>query len=520
MPRIDVPVKTDGSATYHIDVRIPDMVYAAVAASPVPGGRLKSYDFDAIKDRPGVIAAVELQQTAEELSNADLRSGIAVVADNYYRARTALDLMPIEWDFQGNDQYSYSGMDSKAQELLGEEAEHAEEVRGDPRPMISDAQDVVTGDYSRPYEAHVTMAPPSAVADVTPDKVDVWSFTQNVSATLLLAAEQAGMDPSQVFVHGSYMGGGFGNGNHTDVPRQAVEVSKQVGRPVKVVWSREEDVMQNRARPPVWARFQAVLGDDGLPTAWLSRAVGESQRPDYADRAIANMPYNVPNYRYERHIVPSNIPIGPHRAPGVNSNTFAIEQFVDEMALAGDWDPLEWRIKMTEGNERYQRVLQKMKEIGGFTPELGRGQGMGVAVVEDHGTIAGAIATVEVTRRGTLYIDKVLLVTNSGYVLNPRAATEQIKSSVAWELSHALYGGLRFENGRFMNTNFDTYHIMRIPDMPEVEHVFAPSEDQWWGGYGEPGGPPTPAAVANAIYFATGKRVRTTPILAHDLTWS
>jgi isoquinoline 1-oxidoreductase beta subunit len=519
-PRMDVDLKTNGSAIYPIDVQVPGMVYAAVRACPVPGGRLVSYDFEAIRNRPGIIAAVELEQLSDELANADLRSGIAVVADNYYRAKTALDLMPIEWDFGPGAEYSYAGMTAQATELLAEEAGHAEEVRGDPRPILASSDSVITGDYGRPYEAHVSMCPPSAVVDVKEDRVDVWSYTQNVAATLLLVADQIGRDPADVFVHGTFQGGAFGNGNHTDVPRQAAEISRQVGRPVKVIWSREEDVMQNRSRPPVWGRFSAVLGDDGLPTAFLGRAVGEIRNPAYADRGIANSPYQVPNFRYERHVVPTNMPVGPHRAPGNNSNAFMMEQFVDEMALAGDWDPLEWRLKMTEGNEPWQRVLLKMKEVGGFTTDLPRGTGMGIGVVESHGSVVGAIATVEVSRRGALYIDKVLIVSNSGYVINPRAANEQVKSCVAWELSHVLYGGLDFRNGRFQNANFDNYRIMRFPDMPDVESVFAMSEDGWWGGFGETAGPPTPPAVANAIYFATGKRVRTTPIVNHDLSWS
>jgi isoquinoline 1-oxidoreductase beta subunit len=411
-------------------------------------------------------------------------------------------------------------MDTQARELLGQPAEYAEEVRGDPRPLIDSAQTVVAGDYSRPYECHVPMSPPAAVANVTAERVDVWSMTQNVAATLLLAAEQAGRDPSEVFVYGTYQGGAFGLGNQTDVPRQAVEISKQVGRPVKVIWTREEDVRQARTRPPVWARFQAVLGDDGLPTAFLSRAVGEIKNPGYADRGINNMPYMVPNFRYERHIVPTNLPIGPNRAPGNNNNGFAIEQFVDEVALAGGWDPLEWRLKMTEGNERWQRVLMRLKEESGFTTDLPPGIGMGIAVVESHGSTVGACATVEVTRRGSLFIDKVLIVSNSGYTINPRAAAEQSKSCVGWELSHALYGGLQFSEGRIQNVNFDNYHLMRMPDMPQVEVIMDNSEDQWWGGFGETAVPPTPPAVANAIFFATGKRVRSTPIIAHDLSWS
>lgn len=520
VPRMDVAPKVDGSAVYPIDVRLPGMVYAAVRSSPVPGGRLKSYNFDAIKGRPGVIAAVELKQTKDKLANPDLRSGIAVVADSYYRAKTALDLMPIEWDFKGGEKYSFEGMDSQARDLLGKEAKHAEEVRGDPRPILSKSDKVIKGEYARPYDCHVTMCPPSAVANVTAERVDVWSFTQNVAATLLLAADQAGRDPKDVYVHGTYQGGGFGNGNGTHVPRQAVEISKQIGRPVKVVWSRDEDVLQARSRPPIWARFEAVLGEDRLPTAMIARTVGVPQNAAYSDRGIANTPYKVANFRYERHIVDTIMPIGPNRAPGNNSNGFTIEQFVDEVALAGGWDPLEWRIKMTEGNERWQRVLLKLKEVAGFTTKMPRGKGMGIAVVESHGSTVGACATVEVSRRGQLFIEKILIVTNSGYVINPMAANEQVKSCIAWELSHALYGGLNLQKGQFQNVNFDNYKLMRMPDMPQVESVFAMSQDNWWGGFGETAGPPTPPAVANAIFFATGKRVRSTPMLKHDLSWA
>jgi isoquinoline 1-oxidoreductase beta subunit len=518
--RMDIAPKVDGSAIYPIDVRLPGMVYAAVKASPVPGGKVKSFNFDAIKGRPGIITAIELKQTKDKLANPDLRSAVAVVADSFYRAKTALDLMPIEWDFGSNTQYSYSGMDAQAKELMGKDAQHAEEVRGDPRPILAQGGKTVTGDFSRPYECHATMSPPAAVANVTAERVDVWSFTQNVAATLLIAANQAGRDPKDVFVHGTFQGGGFGNGNATDVPRQAVEISKQLGKPVKVIWTREEDTRQARTRPPIWARFNAVLDDKGLPTAMRARTVGETTVPDYADRGITNMAYNVPNYRYERHVVPTNMPVGPNRAPGNNNNGFVIEQFADEMALAGGWDPLEWRLKMTEGNERWQRVLLKMKEVGGFKTDLGKGRGMGIAVVESHGSTVGAIATVEVTRRGQLFIEKILIVSNSGWVINPRAATEQVKSCIAWELSHALYGGLNVENGQITNVNFDNYKLMRFPDMPQVESVFAMSQGDWWGGFGETAGPPTPPAVANAIFFATGKRVRSTPIIKHDLSWS
>ena len=519
-PRMDVAHKVNGSAIYPIDVRVPGMVYAAVKASPVPGGKLKSFNFEAIKNRPGVIAAIELKQTKTKLQNADMRSAIVVVADSFYRAKTALDLMPVEWDLGPGADNSYEKMNGLARELMNQEGKHAEEVRGDPRPILAKGGKVVTGDYARPYECHVPMGTPACVANVTPERVDIWSFTQNVAATLLMAADQSGRNPKDVFVHGVYQSGAFGLGNAIDVVRQAVEVSKQIGKPVKLIWTREENILQARSRPPIWAKFEATIGDDGLPTAMLARAVGESEVPDYADRGIANMSYKVPHYRYERQVVPTNIPVGPNRAPGNNNNGFTIESYVDEMALAGGWDPLEWRLKMTEGNEPWQRVLKRLKEVSGFTTKLPKGRGMGIAVVESHGSVVGACATVEVTRRGALNIEKILIVSNTGYCINPRAAKEQVYGSCAWELSHAMYGGLTLQGGRFQNINFDTYKLLRMPDMPSIESVFDMSENNWWGGFGETAGPPTPPAVANAIFFATGKRIRTTPIIKHDLSWA
>jgi isoquinoline 1-oxidoreductase beta subunit len=519
---MDAAPKVDGSAIYPIDVRIPGMVYAAVRACPVPGGKVAKFDAEAVKSRPGVIAVVELRQTKQKLANTDLRSAVAVVADSFYRAKTALDLLPIEWDLGPGATVSTSGLTAQANKLLGETSQHAEAVRGDPQPLLAAASagKRVTGDYARPYETHAPLCPPAAVANVTPERVELWSFTQNAALTLNMAADQAGREVKDVFLNGTFQGGAFGSGLGMEIARQAVEISKQVGKPVKVVWTREEDTLQSKARPPIWARFDAALGDDGLPTALLTRAVAEPQAPAYADRGLSTPVYAIPHVRYERHQVTSHMPAGPNRAPGFNNNGFAIEQFADELALAGGWDPLDWRLKMTAGNEPWQRVLTKLKEVSGFTTKLPKGRGMGIAVVESHGSVVGACATVAVSKRGALTVEKVLLVANCGWLINPRGAREQLQGSVGWELSHALYGGLNIENGRFTNTNFDNYQLLRISEMPDVEVVFTLSQDKWWGGIGEPGVPPTPPAVANAIYFATGRRVRQTPFIKQDLSWT
>ena len=527
-PRLDVPVKVDGSAQYSIDTRLDGMAYAAVKSCPVPWGRLLSYDFSAIKDRPGVIAAVEFKAVDGRTEAADLQNGVAVVADTWHRAKTALDLLPIEWDVGSSGDASNASQAAAARQLQDVPGKVSNQVGADTLALIAASKRLVSGDYHRPYETHARMEPINATVSVTEARVDVWSPTQDQAAPLRIIADQLGRDPKDIFVHSAFIGGAFGGngGGATAVTRQAAELSRQLRRPIKVIWARDEDIAQDKQRPPVYTRMTAAIGDDGLPTAFHSRAVwftkdgAESHGPATADVAIGNMPYLVPNRLHERHNVAAHIPTATHRAPGVNQNGFIIEQFADEMALAGDRDPLEWRIEMTRGLEPWQRVLLKLKEVGGFTTSLPRGEGMGVAVVEDHNSICAACATVSVSRRGDLRVEKVVLVINSGYLINPLGAAEQMEGSVCWELSHALYGGLELEHGRFVNTNFDRYKLMRIHQMPQVEVHFALSQDGWWGGIGEPAGPPTPPAVANAIFFATGQRVRSTPIASHDLSWS
>ena len=530
--RLDVPLKTNGTAPYPIDITVPGMVYAAVAACPVPEGKLVSYDFSAIKDMPGVIAAVELKQTKDVPAFTDLKSAVAVVAESWYQAKNALAVMPIKWDLGRGASISFDSQTAEAMSLIAKPGTLLKDEDGnvgkgldkgvnqDKVPdILASAKKVVTGEvYSRPFEAHATMMPPCAVADVKPDRVDIWTFTQDIGRSLNEVADQLGRDTKNVFLHQTYMGGGFGGGYNMDVHRQAAQISAEIGKPVKVVRSREEDIAQDSLRPPVWGTYKAALDDKGLPVALVTHFVGEEKKPEFSARGVANMPYLVPNRRHEYSAVKSHLPIGYHRAPGANSNGFIVEQMVDELAQAGGWDPLEWRLKMTEGNEPWQRVLKAMKEKSGWTTDTGNGQGMGCAVVESHGTVAGCVASVSVSRRGQIYIDRLQYFLNSGYAINPLGAKEQAISSANWELSHAMYGGLDIRNGRVMNTNFNSYTMMRMPDHPaQIDVSLELSQDGWWGGLGEPAGPPTPPAVANAIFYATGTRVRSTPLSKAEL---
>ncbi len=524
--RLDVDVKSNGSAVYAIDAQVPDMAYAAVRACPVPWGGLRSFDDSGIKSRPGILAVVALKAVPGKTGNSDLQDCVAVVADSWWRAKAALDQLPVEWDYGTYAHVSTASQLAVARQRLAQPGELVSE-KSEGALWIGESREV-TAEYHRPWETHARMEPINATVSVTPGRVDVWSPTQDQSTALQLAADQAGRDPRDVFVHTVFLGGGFGGngGGATAVTRQATELSKQLKRPVKVIWAREEDIAQDKQRPPNVTRLTAALRADGLPYAWTTRSLWFTQDgiervgPATADYAISNMPYQVPNRRHERINAKSHIPVATHRAPGTNQHGFMTECFVDEVALAGGIDPLEWRLRMTQGMDDWQLVLRTLKEKAGFRTDLPKGQGMGVAIVEDHGSICAACATVRVSQEGELAVEKVVIVIDSGHVINPHNAAEQLEGGVCWELSHAWFGGLELREGRFVNTNFDGYPLLRMPQMPDVEVHFALSGGSKWGGVGEPAGPPVPPAVANAIYCATGKRIRSTPFKDHDLSWS
>ncbi len=524
--RLDVDVKSNGSATYAIDAQVPGVVYAAVKACPVPWGTLTGFDDSAIRNRPGILAVIVLRAVPGKTENSDLQDAVAVVADGWWRAKSALDQLPIEWDYGLYANVSSASQLAAARQRLATPGELVSE-KSEGALWIGESREV-TAEYHRPWETHARMEPINATVSVTPERVDVWSPTQDQSVALQLAADQAGRDPKDVYVHTVFLGGGFGGngGGATAVTRQATELSKQLKRPVKVIWSREEDMAQDKQRPPNVTRLTAALRPDGLPYAWTTRSLWftpegvERVGPATADYAISNMPYQVPNRRHERVNAKGHIPVATHRAPGNNQHGFMTECFVDEVAIAGGIDPLEWRLRMTQGLDDWRLVLRTLKEKSGFRTDLPKGQGMGVAIVEDHGSICAACATVRVSPEGKLAVEKVVIVIDSGHVINPHNAAEQLEGGVCWELSHAWMGGLELREGRFVNTNFDSYPLLRMTQMPEVEVHFALSGGSKWGGIGEPAGPPVPPAVANAIYFATGKRIRSTPFKGHDLSWS
>jgi isoquinoline 1-oxidoreductase subunit beta len=518
--RLDVPLKVNGSATYGIDVRLPDMLYAAVMTCPVFGGALKRYDFDAVKSMPGVRTVVEVP------------NGIAVVADSFWRAKTALEVMPVEWELGTHANANSETFRKTFREGLERTGVVAKE-EGDALAAIKAAAKVVEADYEVPYLAHACMEPMNCTAQVTPQRVDVWVGTQNPEAVLAAAGEITGLALENVYVHNCFLGGGFGRRGNTDHVRQAVTVAKTLGgRPVQLLWTREEDIRHDLYRPMAALRFRAGLDANGQPTGYFNRSVTHSIlsgiRPEDIkggiDRTsvegLANIPYAFPQYRIEHLIHNTHVPVWFWRSVGASQNGFAVEGFIDELAQAAGKDPVELRRQLLKGHSDWRHVLDTAAQKANWGKTMPPGTAQGIAIVESYGSIVAEVAEVAVSKRGEVRVERVVCAIDCGHVVNPLTVAEQIEGSVVWGLTAALYGQITIEHGRVVEGNFDDYQMLRLDAMPEVETHLALTGGKKWGGVGEPGVPPIAPAVCNAIFKITGKRVRSLPLRDHDLSWA
>jgi isoquinoline 1-oxidoreductase subunit beta len=518
--RLDVPLKVNGRATFGIDVRLPDMLYACVVTCPVFGGQLTRYDFDAIKSMPGVRTAVEVPH------------GIAVVADSFWRAKTALEVMPVTWDFGAHADANSENFRRTFREALDQPGVVADE-QGDALAAIKAAATVVEADYEVPYLAHACMEPMNCTAQVTPQRVDVWVGTQNPEAVMAAAAEITAMPLENVYVNNCFLGGGFGRRGNTDHVRQAVIVAKALsGQPVQLIWTREEDIRHDWYRPMAAIRFRTALDANGLPTAYFNRSVTHSIlagiRPDNVkdgiDRTsvegLANIPYSFPQHRIEHLIHRTHVPVWFWRSVGASQNGFAVEGFIDELAYAAGKDPVEWRRQLLKERSDWLHVLDTAAQKAHWGKTMPAGMAQGIAIVESYGSIVAEVAEVSVSMRGEVRVERVVCAVDCGHVVNPLTVAEQIEGSVVWGLTAALYGQITIEQGRVVEGNFDDYQILRLDAMPEVETHLALTGGKKWGGIGEPGVPPIAPAVCNAIFKITGKRVRSLPLRNYDLSWA
>jgi len=513
LKRLDTPNKVTGRTQFGIDIRRPGMVYAAVARCPVFGGKATGFDATKAKAFPGVKQVVQVP------------SGVAVVADNTWSAIQGSRLLEIQWNYGPNAAQSSAAIGKLFAERARKPGVEAMKT-GDAAKGLANAAKRIEAVYQAPFLAHATMEPMNCTADVRADSCDVWASMQMQTLAHGAAAAASGLPMDKVHIHSEFMGGGFGRRGMTDFVSEAVEVSKAIGAPVKVTWSREDDMRHDNYRPAAYSRFVAGLDADGWPVAWTNRIVSPSitnssgQPPlNGIDRTSTegsqDIEYTIPDKLVDYHWTEVGIPVTYWRSVGYTQNTFFVESFLDEVALAGGKDPVALRRHLLGKSPRLLGVLELAAKQAGWGTRLPAGRFRGVAVVNNVGSYNAQIAEVSIDA-GKVRVHRVVCAVDCGHVVNPAIVDQQIRSAIVYGLTAALKGEITIDKGRVQQANFDSYDMLRINEAPVVEVYIVPSTENP-GGIGEAGVPAIAPAVCNAVFAATGKRIRRLPIRAADL---
>jgi isoquinoline 1-oxidoreductase beta subunit len=525
--RLDTADKLNGSKVYGIDLKLPGMLHAAIRQCPVFGGKLASFDEAKVAAMPGVKRALKVNDSA-----------VAVVADTWWRAKKALDALPIVWDEGAGANASSAEIADRLKEgLTTTTGPFAGWQEGDALKAIEGAPKKLEAVYGTPFLAHATMEPMNCTAKVTADRVEVWCPTQNAEATLAAAAEEAGVPLEKAEVYKTDLGGGFGRrGGTQDYTRQAVSIAKNFpGTPVKLVWSREEDMQHDYYRPISMCRLSAGLDANGKLqglymrisgqsiNAYLNPAVikptGDTRQVQglYKEPGDAQFGYTVPNLLIEYAMRNSHVPVGPWRGVNTNQNGVYLECFMEEVARAAGRDSLEFRRELMQDHPKHLGVLNAAAEKAGWGKPLPPGVHRGIAQFMGYGSYSAAVAEVSVSAKGELKVHRMVLALNCGHAVNPQQIAAQVEGSVAYGLTATLYGELTVEKGRIQESNFHDYPILRLAQMPKVETVIVPTYD-FWGGVGEPTICVVAPAILNAMFAATGKPVRSLPLRKQGIT--
>jgi len=512
LPRLDVVDKVNGSAIFGIDIFTPGMLYAAIARPPAYGAKPSSYDRNAAKKIKGVFEVVAIDR------------GIAVCADTLEAARKGRDALQMNWGQSSQPALDNRTLEESFTQHLTQKGVTAK-AQGNISKALSEASRKIDSTYFLPYLAHTTMEPMDCTAYVQKDRCEVWVATQSQTGVQIAAERVTGLKPEQIHVYTTYLGGGFGRRSETDVVEEALQASKVTGKPVKVIWTREEDIQNDFYRPGNCCRIEGAINKKGDLTAWSHKVVAPSifarvipQRmksgvDPAAVEGIANMEYEIPNLYVEYVRMDTPVPVGFWRSVGSSHNAFTVESFMDEMAHAAGKDPVEFRLNLLKNHPRVRRVVELAAEKGGWGKPLKKGDGWGFAYHFAFGSHVAQVAEVSIQEKErTIKVHRVVCAVDCGPVVNPAIIAAQMKGAILMGLSAALREKVEFAKGGVASTNFDNYELLRMKDIPEIEVHIVQSKEEI-GGIGEPGLPPIAPAVANAVFKATGIRVRRLPML-------
>jgi isoquinoline 1-oxidoreductase subunit beta len=507
-PRLDIPAKVNGSATFGMDTKVPGMKYAALAMSPTFGGKVRNFNASKAKAQPGVIDVVQVPQ------------GVAVIASNTWAAFAGKQALSVTWDSGPNASLESATMFEESERLARDpSAGVIATKRGDVESVVGHALEAI---YRGPYLAHATMEPMNATADVRGDSCEVWVGTQSPTIAQAAAAQYSGLSPERCKVHTTYLGGGFGRRSYPDPVAAAVSISKAIKSPVKLVYTREDDVQHDYYRPMSVNAIRGVLDSSGRLTAlsqtvvsesvlsWFPLHLGGSGYDRISMEGAAEPVYDIPNFTARYVQSTYRIPVGFWRAPDANWNIFVLESFVDELAHAAGKDPVAFRLGMLSSDKRSANVLRIVAQRSQWASSPGSGVFRGVAVGPWNGSFSAIVAEVSMNQ-GVPRVRRVFAVVDCGQVVNPDIVTAQVESAVNYGLSAALTGKITIKDGSVEQGNFDSYTVLHMAEAPAID-VLAVDSDEAPTGIGELGVPGIAPAVANAVFAATGNRARSLPL--------
>lgn len=495
LPRFDIPSKTDGTAEFGIDVDLPGMKYAAVMGAPVLGAETVSVDDTYARDMPGVIKIL------------DKGSFVAVVADGYWQAENAIRQLDVTWSETGAENLDQAEIFARMRSAIeAADGKGEEDVAiGNVRRASESAARVYEAEYTVPFLAHAAMEPLNATAWLRDGKIDLWSGLQNPLAVRDEIAGAHDVKKHDVTVHNVLLGGGFGRRSNPDYPLMAVEIAKEFDHPVKMIWSREQDTQQDWYRPASVSRFKAGLDEDGMPISWDNMFTEKHDPPE-----ASHIPYKIDNQLIQYTNAEHHIRFGPWRSVDHTQHGFFIESFVDELADQAGMDGYAYRRKLLEHSPRYLAVLDAAAQAADWGRDVPEGHGLGIALVDSFGTVVAQVVEVDVTGPEPRVVH-VWCAADPGYAMNPDGFVAQIESGIIYGLTAALYGEITIEEGAVVQSNFHDYPMLRMDAAPEISVEIINSGEKVGGG-GEPGTPPIAPALANAVFAATGVRVRSQPI--------